>query len=206
MLSEYQVPTKQVNNGKAGDKTRGGGKASARAAIVGGKGKRAARNPGLAMKAGQRGMQSQQSNPKTKVVRIKSQSYEELEDSRVKRRRVGNSSNPKKGAVGRYEEVPLEGGGYRRRPVGGTRKQWQYICKHGHQRSTCKECGGSSMCEHGRLRYRCKECGGKGICEHGRQRHRCKECKAPSSQGRGPAEESTIPPPSVQSMATTVVI
>ena len=105
---------------------------------------------------------------------------------------------------GEYEKVPLEGGGYKRRRVGA--KAWKYHCEHGKQKERCKECGGKGVCEHGRERHRCKECGGKGICEHGRQRHHCKECKAPSSQGRGPAEESTIPPPSVQSMATTVVI
>ena len=49
-------------------------------------------------------------------------------------------------------------------------------CEHGRQRSSCKECGGSSICEHKRRRYFCKDCGGKGICEHGRRRSTCKEC------------------------------
>ena len=73
-----------------------------------------------------------------------------------------------------YEEVPLEGGGYKRRRVGT--KQWQYHCEHGKQKARCKECGGSSICEHGRIRSQCKECGGSSICEHGRQRSGCKEC------------------------------
>jgi len=57
-----------------------------------------------------------------------------------------------------YEEVPLEGGEYKRRRVG--KKAWQYMCKHGKEKKRCKECGGSSMCEHGRERRRCKVCGG----------------------------------------------
>ena len=128
---------------------------------------------------------------------------------------------------GEYEEVPLEGGGYKRRRVGA--KQWQRycehgrqkqsckecggssVCEHGRQRSTCKECGGSSVCEHGRHRFVCKECGGASICEHGRQRSRCKECGGGSSQGqgRGPGkeqdQEGSTPPPSVPSMATVVI-
>ena len=63
-----------------------------------------------------------------------------------------------------YEEVPLEGGGYKRRRVGA--KQWKYHCEHGKQKASCKECGGSSMCEHGRQRNKCKECGGSSVCGH----------------------------------------
>ena len=46
------------------------------------------------------------------------------------------------------------------------------------QRSTCKECGGSSICQHARQRSTCKECGGASICQHLRIRRRCKTCKA----------------------------
>ena len=49
-------------------------------------------------------------------------------------------------------------------------------CKHGRERSRCKDCGGSSFCEHGRQRNRCKDCGGSSICEHGRRRSQCKDC------------------------------
>ena len=49
-------------------------------------------------------------------------------------------------------------------------------CKHGRQRSKCKECGGASICQHGRERNKCKECGGSGICQHGRRRSDCKDC------------------------------
>ena len=73
-----------------------------------------------------------------------------------------------------YEEVPLEGGGFKRRRVGA--KNWNYHCEHGTRKESCKECGGSSICEHGRQRSRCKACGGSEICEHGRRRSRCKEC------------------------------
>ena len=79
---------------------------------------------------------------------------------------------PAKG--GEYEEVPLEGGGYKRRRVGA--KQWQRYCEHGTRKQRCKECGGSALCEHGRERTQCKECGGSVICEHGRRRSTCKEC------------------------------
>ena len=52
-------------------------------------------------------------------------------------------------------------------------------CKHGRQRSTCKECGGSQICEHNRLRSQCKECGGRSICKHNRQRSKCPDCQGP---------------------------
>jgi hypothetical protein len=39
-----------------------------------------------------------------------------------------------------YEEVALEGGGFKRRRVGA--KRWQYRCEHGKEKSRCKECGG----------------------------------------------------------------
>jgi len=50
------------------------------------------------------------------------------------------------------------------------------ICEHGKNKSMCKECGGSQICEHGKNKSMCKECGGGHICEHGRQRSVCKEC------------------------------
>jgi len=75
---------------------------------------------------------------------------------------------------GEYEEVPLEGGGFKRRRVGA--KQWQRYCEHGTRKERCKACGGGAMCEHGRERRKCKKCGGSSICEHGRERRRCKEC------------------------------
>jgi hypothetical protein len=40
--------------------------------------------------------------------------------------------------------------------------------RHGRQKSTCKDCGGTSICEHGRLKSQSKECGGTAFCEHGR--------------------------------------
>ena len=62
---------------------------------------------------------------------------------------------------GEYEQVALEGGGYKRRRVGA--KHWQYMCEHDRDRKTCKECRGSAICEHGRRRTQCKECGGSSI-------------------------------------------
>ena len=50
------------------------------------------------------------------------------------------------------------------------------ICKHGREKSRCKDCGGSSICEHGRRKTQCKDCGGSSICEHGRRKTRCKDC------------------------------
>ena len=74
------------------------------------------------------------------------------------------------------------------------------LCEHQHQRSLCKDCGGSSpcehrrqrsncnggsdsgkkpctdLCEHQRQRSQCKDCGGGGICEHQRVRSPCKDC------------------------------
>ena len=31
-------------------------------------------------------------------------------------------------------------------------------CHHNRRKSTCKECGGSSICEHNRIKYHCKQC------------------------------------------------
>ena len=56
------------------------------------------------------------------------------------------------------------------------RKQKRYHCQHGRRKSTCKECGGSSICPHDRIKSQCKECGGGRICEHGRRKSTCKEC------------------------------
>lgn len=50
------------------------------------------------------------------------------------------------------------------------------ICEHGHKRTTCKPCGGSSICEHGINRGYCKPCGGSQICIHDRVRSTCKDC------------------------------
>jgi hypothetical protein len=50
------------------------------------------------------------------------------------------------------------------------------ICEHGRQKSQCKGCGGSSICEHGRRKTQCKDCGGSSICEHGRRKRECKDC------------------------------
>ena len=92
---------------------------------------------------------------------------------------------------GEYEQVALEGGGYKRRRVGA--KHWQYICEHGRRRSDCKECGGSQICEHGRQRSLCKECGGASICEHGRRRSRRKDRTSSSAPARrAPSRASEV--------------
>jgi hypothetical protein len=53
-------------------------------------------------------------------------------------------------------------------------------CDHNKQKSTCKECGGSSICEHNKRKSRCKECGGSEICEHNKIKSTCKECRGSS--------------------------
>ena len=50
-------------------------------------------------------------------------------------------------------------------------------CEHGRQKSTCKDCGGSSICIHDRQKSACKDCGGISICSHGRRKSACKECE-----------------------------
>ena len=50
------------------------------------------------------------------------------------------------------------------------------MCEHGRQKSSCKECGGSSICEHGRQKSKCKECSGASICQHGKYKSHCKIC------------------------------
>ena len=141
---------------------------------------------------------------------VKDGEYEKvpLEGGGYKRRRVGAKKWQHHCEHGKQKERCKECGGkgiceHGRQRYGCKECGGKGICEHGRQRHGCKECGGKGICEHGRIRRYCKECGGKGICEHGRQRHHCQECKAPSSQERGP---STISPPSVQSMATAVVI
>jgi hypothetical protein len=37
------------------------------------------------------------------------------------------------------------------------------LCRHGHPKYRCKECGGAGVCEHGRMRYKCKDCGGRSV-------------------------------------------
>ena len=58
----------------------------------------------------------------------------------------------------------------------GTWNGNRLLCEHGKQKSTCKECGGSSICEHSKRKSECKECGGSNICEHGKRKSYCKEC------------------------------
>ncbi len=64
--------------------------------------------------------------------------------------------------------------GYRCKECGG-----KGLCKHGRDRSRCKECGGKKQvrkrCPHGKALngYFCKECGGKGLCKHDRRRDQC---------------------------------
>ena len=50
------------------------------------------------------------------------------------------------------------------------------ICPHKRRRSQCKDCGGASICQHNRERTKCKQCGGRSLCQHGRQKSQCKDC------------------------------
>ena len=52
----------------------------------------------------------------------------------------------------------------------------QTKCKHGRQRSYCKDCGGSQICQHNKIKSRCLFCGGNQICEHNKRRSYCKHC------------------------------
>jgi hypothetical protein len=47
-------------------------------------------------------------------------------------------------------------------------------CKHGRQKSRCKDCG-TAYCKHGRWKHKCKDCG-TGHCQHGRQKQQCEDC------------------------------
>jgi hypothetical protein len=49
-------------------------------------------------------------------------------------------------------------------------------CEHSRQKSTCKDCCGSSICKHDRRKSQCKECHGSGICEHNKRKDKCREC------------------------------
>jgi len=90
-------------------------------------------------------------------------------------RRQGGKYLDTKGRIGIYDGTKLKCEHRRERSTckdcGGSS-----ICQHGRKRSRCKDCGGASICEHGRQRPQCKECSGSGICEHGRRRSDCKEC------------------------------
>ena len=106
-------------------------------------------------------------------------------------------------------EAPPDGvahtdGGARPR-AGGGGAGGRARCRHGKQRSKCRECrdmlsgeeeeaaagegergrqrqrtGPATRvyykCEHNRQRSRCKDCGGASICQHNRERSRCKDC------------------------------
>ena len=50
------------------------------------------------------------------------------------------------------------------------------FCKHGKHKSTCRECGGSAFCKHGKYKSTCRECGGSAFCKHGKQKPRCRDC------------------------------
>ena len=71
----------------------------------------------------------------------------------------------------KFQTVTRKSKSQQRKPI---RKR--YVCKHGRQKSVCKECGGIGICEHGRLKAQCKACGGSAICEHGGQKAQCKAC------------------------------
>eukprot|EP00732_Lithocolla_globosa_P003765 Lithocolla_globosa_v1_NODE_3157_length_1747_cov_96.966312.p1 type:complete len:326 gc:universal NODE_3157_length_1747_cov_96.966312:1209-232(-) len=49
-------------------------------------------------------------------------------------------------------------------------------CKHGKRKSTCKQCGGSSICPHNRIKSKCKDCKGGSICLHNREKSTCRQC------------------------------
>lgn len=53
-------------------------------------------------------------------------------------------------------------------------------CKHGKQKSSCKECGKDSFCEHDKRRSRCVDCKGGSVCEHDKVRSICKKCDGSS--------------------------
>ena len=107
-----------------------------------------------------------------------------FDDSRNTKR-----ERPEEGPPGTIEnplrEVPVdqrvEGLFYTTR--GKNVQKWNgkiYVCKHGRNRSLCKECGGKGICKHGRVRTQCRECDGATICKHRRQRSKCKECDGAS--------------------------
>ena len=66
-----------------------------------------------------------------------------------------------------------------------TIKQLNSLCRHGKQKSICKDCRGPSFCIHSRQKSRCKECGGTSICSHGRQKSNCRDCGGSSICGHG---------------------
>jgi hypothetical protein len=49
------------------------------------------------------------------------------------------------------------------------------FCKHGHQKSRCKECR-----QQNRINLLCKESGRASVCEHGRSISKCRLCAGPS--------------------------
>ena len=58
---------------------------------------------------------------------------------------TAGSLMPKRQQEEKYDEVPLEGGWYKRRRL-GAKGAWEYMCKHDERKKRCKECGGSSIC------------------------------------------------------------
>ena len=52
----------------------------------------------------------------------------------------------------------------------------QTKCKHGRQRSYCKDCGGSQIYKHNKIKSQCKDCGRSQICEYNERRSQCLFC------------------------------
>ena len=52
----------------------------------------------------------------------------------------------------------------------------QTKCKHGRDRSRCKDFGRSQSCEHNKMKSRCKDCGGGQICKHDNIRSDFRDC------------------------------
>ena len=52
----------------------------------------------------------------------------------------------------------------------------QTKCRHGRQRSYCRDCGGSQICEHSKIKKGCLFCGGSQICKHNKIKSYCKDC------------------------------
>ena len=52
----------------------------------------------------------------------------------------------------------------------------QTKCKHGRERSRCKDCDGGQICEHNKIKSRCENCGGGQICEYNKTKSIWKDC------------------------------
>ena len=100
---------------------------------------------------------------------------EQLKCSQCKKTKDSVEFKKKKKSNGDFNKICIRCCEIKKKSQGKNKEN--YKCKHGKQKSYCKEgCGGVAFCKHGKRKDYCREgCGGSQICKHGKQKSQCKE-------------------------------